>query len=140
MKNKFDIYRSAQTKAIYGILNETDESFFRRVCRWYSSNFNTSLHVVMEGNVIAWDDVLRHYYEDMLERRYSYNELYDYTTKQFIPELADDFEEENKKFAEELVKEQQKSLKAKEKKEKVENKEPEKEFKPINMSFEDEEI
>jgi len=129
------IYKYVQLEAISGILNKTDVSFFRNVCRWYSREFNTPLHDVIGGKYVTWDQVLLHYYEDQMNK-VSHNELFDVMITSHIPELALEHEEDNEKFARDLVSEQKKTLEKKKAKDQVK----ENTFKPVKISFEDEEV
>ena len=118
MKRKTTIYEALQTEVIADILTHSDMNFFRKVCRWYSTTFHTPLDQVINGDIMQWDEILLHYYETQMEG-IGYNEVYEVATKEYIPELAEQYEEENREFAKALVKEQKETLKkakAKEKK------------------------
>lgn len=117
MNKKATLYEALQTEVMADILIHSDMNFFRKVCRWYSTTFHTPLHIVMECVVIQWDEILLHYYEDRLED-IGYNQVYELAVKDFIPELAEEYEEENREFARSLIAEQKRTLakqKAKEK-------------------------
>ena len=156
MSKKVSIYEALQTEVISDILNQSDMNFFRKVCRWYSTTFHTPLHIVMECREVQWDEVLTHYYESQMEEL-GYNQVFDIATKEYIPELAAEFEEENKEFARALVKEQKATLKKAEAKKRASNNrktivsgakkdEPKPDNKdlkppaPIKMSFDDEDV
>lgn len=161
MQKKTNIYQYLQTEAIGGVLTSSDLAFFRKVCRWYSKEFSTPLHVVMEGSVIPWDEVLLHYYEEQIEDM-PFNAVYDIACQDFLPDLAEEFEKENEEYAQALVEEQKRTLEKKkkrdEKKAKVAKKpqkesksdtsESEKTLKPepnekppeMKLSFDDEDI
>lgn len=161
MGKKTNIYQFLQTEAIAGILNSSDMAFFRKVCRWYSREFSTPLHEVMEGKYISWDDVLLHYYENQMEEM-PFNAIYDIACQDFIPELAEQYEQENEEYAQALVEEQQRTLEAKKKRdakkakveekpqneEQTETSETEKPLKPdsmpkppeMNLTFDDEDV
>lgn len=59
-----DLIKNIQINALYDIENPTWMFQYRGICRWYSEKFHTALHVV------EWDltpeEILRHYYEDIL--------------------------------------------------------------------------
>ena len=151
-EKKSSIYQILQTEAIAGTLVNSDVAFFRKVCRWYSKEFNTPLHLVMEGKIIQWDEVLLHYYEDQMEDL-PFNSIYDIACQDFIPELADQYEKENEEYAQALLEEQQRTIEAKKKRDakkkqlkqpkKEEKQEPEQIDQPkppeMNLRFDDEE-
>jgi hypothetical protein len=107
--NKKTIYEAIQMQAVSDILSQTDVHFFRKVCRWYSKNFHTPLHQVMDGSVVLWDEVLLHYYESQMEEL-SYNQLYDLAVNEYVPELSEILEEENQEFANALIEEQKRTI------------------------------
>jgi len=144
MSKKTNIYEFLQMEAVAGGLTKSDLSFFRKVCRWYSSTFHTPLHEVMECKVVQWDDILLHYYEEQMEDL-PFNSLYDIACQEYIPELAEEFDKENEEYAMALVEEQEKTIKKREakqaKKKQAPKPEPElKKPKSMNLSFEDEEV
>jgi len=144
MSKKTNIYEFLQMEAVAGGLTKSDLSFFRKVCRWYSSTFHTPLHEVMECKVVQWDDILLHYYEEQMEDL-PFNSLYDIACQEYIPELAEEFDKENEEYAMALVEEQEKTIKKREakqaKKKPAPKPEPElKKPKSMNLSFEDEEV
>ena len=141
-KNKLSIYECLQVNAIFDKLTQNDMFFFRKICRWYSEKFHTPLHEVMEGSVVGWDEILKHYYEYNIDSQ-SYNEIFELAMKEYLPEFADDWERQNEEFAKALI-EEQKMLQEKAKKKKLKEKEKTEEDNkinnlppPINMSFED---
>lgn len=152
MSKKLSIYQSSQLEAMSDILSQTDIYFFRKVCRWYSEKFHTPLHVVTEGKVVQWDEVLLHYYECQMEE-IGYNHIYELACQEYIPELVEQFEEDNAAFAKALEEEQARTIEAnkhklsskihktQEKLDKVSSKVP-KEEKPapksMNLSFDEE--
>jgi len=119
MKNN-KIYEEVQTQVISDLLHRNDMNFFRKVCRWYSTTFHTPLHIVMDCREVQWDEILTHYYESQMEEL-GYNQIYDVATREYIPELAEQYEEENKEFAQALVKEQKETLKKAEAKKRASN-------------------
>ena len=144
MKRKTTIYEALQTEVIADILTHSDMNFFRKVCRWYSTTFHTPLDQVINGDIMQWDEILLHYYETQMEG-IGYNEVYEVATKEYIPELAEQYEEENREFAKALVKEQKETLKkakAKEKKAALKqnnNKELTPPPPPMKLSFDNDE-
>ena len=76
--------------ALEAVYRNTPEYFYRKVCRYYSKNFNTPLHEVEE---LAFSKVLQHYFEDVLE---SYNPemFYDVVVQIAYPELLENEEEQ----------------------------------------------
>ena len=112
------IYTALQLEAISGILNRSDINFYRRVCRWYSKEFHTPLHIVIEGKVVQWDEILLNYYESQMED-IGYNQVYDMAIQEYIPELAEKFEDENQAFANALIAEQHQTIAKKKAKDKA---------------------
>jgi hypothetical protein len=134
---KLSDYQAIQLEALSSHLTHSEVGFCRKVCRWYSEKFHTPLHVVLEGKVVLWDEVLLHFYEYQMDEM-EYNDVLDAAVKDMIPELADAHEAANQDFADSLVEEQEKSMKKEEKTE-----EPEVELEPpapVAMSFEEEEL
>lgn len=149
-KERPSIYQALQIEAVFDILNQSDMYFFRKICRWYSEKFHTPLHQVVSGEVVSWDDILLHYYEYQMDQ-IGYNKVFDMAVQEYVPELAEEYEEENQAFADALVEEQKRTLERKKKKDtKVSQKpqkSPEKGNKvsqkppgPIRMNFDDEDI
>lgn len=115
MTKKDLTYQAMQMEAMFHLLNGTDIYFHRKVCRWYSEKFHTPLHLVMDGVTIAWQDVLLHYYETQFED-IGYNNTYELACQDYVPELAEHFEQENEDFAKALEEEQLRTIEAKQKK------------------------
>ena len=59
-----DTFRAIQVLALDSIENLTWDSFYRKVCRWYSKTFSTPLK---EVEALPETYVLQHYYENMIE-------------------------------------------------------------------------
>lgn len=141
---KYSIYYQAKLRAVEGALTESTEFFYRKITRWYSNQFHTPLQQVRK---MPFMHILQEYYETQIEG-YEYNDLYDMTVQQLIPELMRAREEQDEEFAQNLVEEQQRTLKRKEKKEaekakgqqslKDDNK-PSSQVQEFNMNFEEEE-
>lgn len=145
MSKKTSVYEFLQMEAVEGGLTKSDMAFFRKVCRWYSSTFHTPLHEVMECKVVQWDDILLHYYEGQMEEL-SFNNLFDIACQEYIPELAEEFEQENAEYAEALREEQERTVKKREERLAKKAKQNPQEIPqakppaPMKMNFEDEEV
>jgi len=50
-----------QTLALFSVEHPDKEAHCRKICRWYSKEFYTPLHIV--ENDLSFDYVMRHYYE-----------------------------------------------------------------------------
>ena len=61
--------KSVQILAIDSIEHPNWESVYRNICRWYSKEFCTPLHVV--ENDLEEREVVRHYYEELFNRLYN---------------------------------------------------------------------
>ena len=101
--------QNAQLLAIEGVLENTMESFERKVRRWFSKEHSTPY---LDTFDIPWDELLLHYYESRLANM-SYNEVFDLAVEEFLPEFVKISEEEDQAFADSLLKEQEAALKAK---------------------------
>jgi hypothetical protein len=62
-----ETFKSIQILALKAVEMPDYEAFYRRVSRWYSNKFNTSLHIV---ETLSENHVLQAYFEDQ------YGELY----------------------------------------------------------------
>lgn len=109
------IYYAQQLKAVKAILEESDEFFYRKICRWYSKEFNTELTEVYK---LPFPFLLQHYYEDRLDEM-DYNELYDFACAELLPEFMKQREDEDQAFADSLIEEQKRTLEAKAKRDKA---------------------
>jgi hypothetical protein len=76
-----EVIKALQIIALQAAEDPSDEQFYRRVCRWYSEKYSTSLHVVEEMDYYY---VLQHYFEDNYHQlessddkdvRYKYEEI-----------------------------------------------------------------
>lgn len=63
-----DLIRAIQIIAIDSVENQTYESFYREVARWYSKTFATPLHTVL--NDLTDLEVLQTYYEEVFTNHY----------------------------------------------------------------------
>jgi len=139
--NKFDYYKYKQLAAIDSVLFQTEDYFYRKVCRWFSKTFSTPL---IETYKLSWDFILEHYYESNLEE-ISYNNVYDIAIENYFPEFMDEEEKENQEFADSLIEEQNNLLRKKGKlKESQSLEQPEEQpdldipkIPPINLNFEE---
>lgn len=116
-KKAFSHFEYLQLKALDCIFNPTDEYLQRKICRWYSKEFNTPLKDVYS---IPFDEILTHYYESKFEN-IPYNDLIDILIEDFLPELSIEKDEENEKWIKELEQEQEQTLKANKKRQSLNN-------------------
>jgi len=103
------LYKSIQIKAIESVLDPDDQYSFRRICRWYSKTFHTPLQDVYN---LDFEHVLSNYYESTFEE-IPYNDLYDIAIEDFIPELAEQNNEDAEQYAKDLEAEQIRTLERK---------------------------
>lgn len=104
-----NIYRSYQIQAAEAVLDPDEQAFYRKICRWYSKNFFTPLHIV---EALPTDQILTNYYEASMEQ-IPYNDLYDIVMEDFLPELVQENEDNLEEFMQDLELEQAETLKAK---------------------------
>jgi hypothetical protein len=100
--------QNAQLLAIEGRLTNTLDAFERRVRRWFSKEHSTAY---LDTFKLPWDELLLHYYESNLANK-SYNEVFDLAVDEYLPEFVEKAEEDDKAFADSLLKEQEAALKA----------------------------
>jgi hypothetical protein len=117
-KPAFNYYSFLQLKAIDSIFNPTDSYQQRRICRWYSKEFSTPLHIVL---AMPFTQVLTHYYEDTFSQM-DRNDLIDMTIEDHLPEIEAEYDDELREWTESLVEEQNRTLAVKEKKQSLNNK------------------
>jgi hypothetical protein len=120
MKNKddaFNYYKYLQLKALDSIFNPDDLYLQRKICRWYSKEFNTPLDKVLKS---PFDSILIHYYETQFEQ-IPHNDLVDVLIQDHITDLSDENNEELDSWLESLEKYQSKILEAKEKRQSLNN-------------------
>jgi primosomal protein N' len=103
------LYKSIQIKAIEAVLDPDDTYSYRRICRWYSKTFHTPLQDVYK---LDFEHVLSNYYESTFEE-IPYNDLYDIAIEDFIPELAEQNNEDAEQYAKDLEAEQIRTLERK---------------------------
>jgi len=103
------LYKSIQIKAIEAVLDPDDTYSYRRICRWYSKTFHTPLQDVYQ---LDFEHVLLNYYESTFEE-IPYNDLYDIAIEDFIPELAEQNNEDAEQYAKDLEAEQIRTLERK---------------------------
>lgn len=142
--NREVLDKSIVVEALFNALTKNPAFFERKVRRWFSRNFNTAL---MDTFKIPWDQILTHYYESMLEDR-KYNDIYDMTVEDWLPDIKKKKEIEDDQWIMELEREQQELLKRKEmkavKKTPVKKKVDKEEEGPVkelmNIKFEEEDL
>jgi hypothetical protein len=104
-----ELYQALQVEAVFNALTSNSAFFERKVRRWFSKNYNTPL---LDTYAIAWDQILIHYYESALEDK-TKNEIYDVAIENYLPDLMDKREEDDRAFAQELIEEQRRSIESK---------------------------
>lgn len=110
------LYKSIRISAAESVLDPDDEYIYRKICRWYSKTFHTPLVQVL---VLDPEHVLTNYYESTMED-IPYNDLYDITIEEFIPDLAEKQDQDAEEYAKALEEEQARTLAIKAKKAKIE--------------------
>ena len=136
IKNKFNIYFIAQLEAIASKLTESDIFFENKIRKWYCSNFNISFQDTFD---LSWSFILQQYYLHQVDNS-DHNDMFDLAVKEYLPEFVDQYEQENRKFAESLEEEAKETLRkteAKDKEKKEEKKELPK-IKEYDMKFNEE--
>lgn len=128
---KFNLYDYIKIQAFESYLNEDDQYFYRKVCRWYSTEFHTPL---TEVEKLPWDYILLHYYESSLEKM-DYNDVLDLAIEEYVPEIV----EEQEKDTDAFVKEVEEMIKRK-KEQSLKNKSTIQDSKPPTQEFQDIEI
>ena len=106
--SRFNYFHYLQLKAFDNVFNPTDDYLQRKICRWYSKEYNTPLHQVLE---MSFDNILTHYYESMFENMNS-TQLYDNLIPH-LPEIIEEQDTEDEEFTQMLEKEQENQLKKK---------------------------
>lgn len=106
MSNLRYLYKAIQIKAIESVLDPDDAASYRRICRLYSKTFHTPLQDVYQ---LDFEHVLSNYYESTFEE-IPYNDLYDIAIEDFIPELAEQNNEDAEQYAKDLEAEQIRTL------------------------------
>jgi len=97
-EEELSIYDSLQLIALQDFLQPTEEAFYRKLCRWLSSTFHTSIFDVEKQSL---EYLLMHYFEYRLEN-FSKEDLDKH--KRFLlhkEEVIND-EDDDEAFAEEL--------------------------------------
>lgn len=105
----FDYYKYKQLDAVDAILNNRIDYFQRKVCRWFSKEFNTPLEAVY---TLPWDFVIQNYYEGLIEQMRA-SEVYDIAVTEFCPDLMEEEDRLAQEFADSLLEKQTKQLKKK---------------------------
>lgn len=136
----FDIFQDLQILALEKHTNPDESTFYRKLCRWFSSEFHTSIFEVEKQPL---EYLLCHYFEHKLEKM-SKEDLEKYKKTLIHQEVVLEEEEEDEAFFEAYeIRRLQKALDEKNAKLKASKpKPPEKEEKPqeppppdINLSF-----
>lgn len=96
-----NIYELSQIQAAHDVLNKTDLYFHRKVCRWYSHQFHTPLHSVINSLEVEWSEILTHYYEYHYDKM-EHNELLK-VAKQFLPDIVKEEEQSEDDFISNLL-------------------------------------
>lgn len=96
----YDILDAVRIQAMRATIRPDEEAIIRKICRWYSREFNTPLHTLDE---LPIEYILLHYFEEMYEKLKP-EERHDLAVK--IIETAEEKEireAEEKKSEEELI-------------------------------------
>jgi len=99
------VYYHEKLKAVEAFLNDTEELFYRKVCRWYSQTFNTELLKVRN---LSFSHILQEYYEFHFEG-YEFNEILDEALN-LLPKFIKEREQDDEAFAKSLENMQKQSL------------------------------
>jgi primosomal protein N' len=113
----FNYYKYLQLKALDSVFNPNDLYLQRKICRWYSKEYNTPLKQVL---VMAFDEVLTHYYENQFEN-IPHNDLIDMLVDDHLPDVSSEEDEDIEEWVEDLELEQAENLKKKEKRQSLNN-------------------
>lgn len=92
---KYDFLQSLQILALDAVVRPDWEAAYRRICRWYSKNFCTPLHLVF---TLPPDAVIQNYYEGL------YEELEDEELAKVAPLVVETEAEKRKRMVTEVVK------------------------------------
>lgn len=96
----YDVLDIVRIKAMRATIKPDEESWIRRIQRWYSREFSTPLHMVGE---LPLEEVLLHYFEEMYEKLKP-EERHDLAIKIIeTPEEKEVREAEERKSEEELI-------------------------------------
>ena len=125
-----NIYEELRIKALHSVLVGSEDYFYRKICRYFSQNFNVSLPEVEK---MPADYVLLHYYESVFESL-DENSNIENAIELCAPEMI----EQRNKDVDNLVKileEEQKNKKPKKVKEVEENSEEVEKLPEMNLDF-----
>jgi hypothetical protein len=104
------IYEHLQLIALEEHLHPNESAFFRKLCRWFSATFHTS---ILDTEQQPMEYILRHYFEYKLENM-SEIELEQHKRLILYKEKVDEEEKDDDEFAEKLelefIKSKQKQL------------------------------
>lgn len=98
----YNIYKHFKLQALDAVLDPDDSYLYRKICRWYSTNFATPLHVVYE---LPLQLVLTNYFEASCEK-IPHNDLINVALEDFYPERVQAQEQVEEDFVKALEAEQ----------------------------------
>lgn len=94
----FDIYKDLQLITLQNHIQPNEETFYRKLCRWFSAEFHTSIFEVEQKPI---EYLLIHYFEQKLEKM-SPEEFVKYKRFLLYKEEILAEEEEDELFAEQI--------------------------------------
>lgn len=100
--SQYNIYKHFKLKALDSTLDPDDGYIYRKICRWYSTNFATPLHKVYKLPV---QQILINYYEASLEK-VKHNDVIDIAIEDFFPQMLEQQEQDDEAFLKALEEEQ----------------------------------
>ena len=110
-KSIVNVYEHLEIIALRSVSTEKDAAYtYRKICRWFSREFSTSLPVVIKLPV---EFILQHYYEDRFESL-SEEELTNMMRHHADPDFVQETEQSDDDFLKQIEKEARKALEAKE--------------------------
>jgi hypothetical protein len=116
-EESFDIFRDLQIISLKNFMHPDENAFYRRLCRWFSAEFHTSIFEVEKRPL---EYLLVHYFEHKLEKM-SKEDFIKYKRFLLHEEEILEEEEEDEEFMEQLelefIKRRQAELDAKKKQE-----------------------
>lgn len=112
----FDIFRDLQLISLQNFVQGNEDAFYRRICRWFSAEFHTSIFEVEQKPL---EYLLTHFFEHKLDKM-SKDDFIKYKRFLLHKEEILEEEEEDEAWAEqmelEFIKKKQAELDAKNKK------------------------
>lgn len=100
-----DIYSAIQLEALSNIITSNDQYMERKIKRYISKNYNVNL---FELNQIDFNELLLVYYESLMEEC-SQEDLYNKLCN-MLPEIVEDFQRQEDKLEQDLLREQEEGL------------------------------